>query len=280
MSLLIVLHRKLQKVVDLLGVRRSAGILFRTLLNRRYGSDRLIRATQNDRTWLLVPEVALRGAWAEFETVRWLRKVVKPGMTVFDVGANVGQMTLEMAALVGPGGRVIAIEPGPGNLDVLRRHVEGNGFHDRVTIVEAACSSVSGEEVEFRIYGEKDTEVGSGHQITSLRTSDDFLPSRTIAVKTVTIDDLCAERRQFPQVVKIDVEGAEWLVLQGAVETLKQRSPQVLLGFHPFAFDDPTATAGDILNLMTSSNYTMDGELPPNDWQLQEYAFSPGQSSL
>jgi FkbM family methyltransferase len=280
MSLLIVLHRKLQKIVDVFGVRRLAGTVFRKLLNRRYGADRLMRATQNDRTWLLIPEVALRGAWAEFETVLWLREVVKPGMTVFDIGANVGQMTLEIATLVGPAGKVIAIEPGPGNVEVLRRHIAGNGFQDRVTIIDAACSMVSGEEVEFRIYGETETEVGSGHQITSLRDSGHSLPSRTIAVKTVTIDEVCREQGLSPQVIKIDVEGSEWLVLQGAAEVLKQHAPRVLVGFHPFAFDDPAATAGDILELMSSLNYTMDEQSSPADWQLQEYAFSPAISSL
>ena len=200
MDLLVHAHRTCQKFVDTLGMRPIAQRLFRLLLKARYGNDGLIKAEQNGRTWLLVPEVALRGAYAEFETVEWLRRVIKPGDCVFDIGANVGQMTLEAAYLVGPTGKVIAVEPAPGNLRVLRRHVNANGFDDRVEILEAACGAVHGETITFHVYGESSEAIGSGHSVCHQDLSMQSFP---ITVPVVSIDRLASSWQ--PQVIKIDV---------------------------------------------------------------------------
>ncbi len=131
-QILLPIYRTLRPIVDRCRLNAVARPVWAALWKRQ--STCLVHAEQNGRVWWLDPDVALRGTEEEQETIKWLRSVIEPGMTVVDVGANVGQMTLEMAHLVGPTGRVIAIEPGPGNLAVLRRHVEGNGFAARVTV--------------------------------------------------------------------------------------------------------------------------------------------------
>src|SRR4051812_2402147 len=123
-DLLIWCRRKLAPLARRIGVQHVARRLYDELAARRYPSGSLCTAVQNGRTWRLRREVAERGAVQEIETIEWLRGVVKPGMTVLDIGANVGQMTLESALLVGPKGRVVAVEPGAGNLEYLRQHVE------------------------------------------------------------------------------------------------------------------------------------------------------------
>ncbi len=275
MDLLIILHRRLQKFVDCVGMRPLAQCVFRYLLARRYPAEQLARATQNGREWWLAPEVALRGAMAEFETIEWLREVVRPGMTVFDVGANVGQMTLEMAHLVGPAGRVVAIEPAPGNVRLLKRHVEANGFINRVTIVEAACSDAPGQDMEFVIFGEGAHAVGSGHQLRSSRTDQIDAARVVVKVKTLTVDSICAELALLPQVIKIDVEGAEAAVLQGARTTLRAAYPVVRFGFHPFAFDNPAKAASAISTFMDAIGFEPALDLPCEQWALAEYVFSP-----
>src|SRR5262245_40918923 len=102
MDILILLKRRLDKIVGRLGVRPAARSVYRKLLKLRYGENGLATASHNGRTWKLHYEVALRGEYAEFETIEWLREVVKLGDCVIDVGANIGQMTLEAAHLVGP----------------------------------------------------------------------------------------------------------------------------------------------------------------------------------
>ena len=249
MDLLIAAHRKLQPVVSSLGLRKLAQKIFRFLYRRRFTDGQLVSATQNGRTWMLDPEVALRGAFAEFETVEWLRQVIKPGDTVIDVGANVGQMTLEMAHLVGPSGCVIAIEPGPGNLRVLRRHIEGNGFSNRVIIEAAACADTPGT-MKFLVHGDRPDAVGSGHHLW--RGQDAAPPgAQVIEVPVLTLDELCARHAAEPQVMKMDVEGAELLALRGAGKILARFRPATRVGFHPFAFENPAAVATEILEIFS-----------------------------
>ena len=115
------MFRSWRSVAPPLGpLRAPARWTFQALMRLRYSRGALMTATQNGREWRLAPEVALRGAFQEFATVEWFRSLVRPGMTVIDVGANVGQMTLELGVLVGSTGRVLSIEPGRGNLDLLR----------------------------------------------------------------------------------------------------------------------------------------------------------------
>jgi FkbM family methyltransferase len=267
MDFLIRLHRALQKPVDWLGLRPFAQRVFRRLMHARYGGDRLVRAKQNGRTWFLVSDVALRGEYAEFATVEWLRRVVKPGGCVIDVGANVGQMTLEAAFLVGPTGRVIAIEPAPGNVRVLRRHVIENGFESRVTIIEAACGAKEDDKVVLHILGDTVDSIGSGH--TQSKHAHES-PSIELQVPVVTIDRVATEYP--PTVVKIDVEGAELSVLEGAAEALKKHLPALQIGFHPFAFEDPERASNTLLDRLQRCGYST-SHIREGTLELDEYTF-------
>jgi FkbM family methyltransferase len=278
MDLLITLHRKLQRTVDVLHLRPLAQRVFRGLLALRSGGGRLVRATQNGREWWLDPEVALRGEFAEYETIEWLRGVVKPGMTVIDVGANVGQMTLEMAHLVGPQGKVYAIEPAPGNVRILREHVRGNGFDDRVTVIEAACCGNDGGSIDLTVFGSAADTVGSGHTIMGEAASaadPDALPTLSLRVPTVSLDALCEQSSIRPAVVKIDVEGAELSVLEGARRVLAQDRPRLRFGFHPFAFADPAAASAEIRALLAAVRYRLDETAEEPAFSLAEYEAFP-----
>lgn len=279
MDWLVTLHRKLQRTVDVLHLRPLAQRVFRALLAFRHRGGRLVRATQNGREWRLDSEVALRGEFEEYETIEWLREVVKPGMTVIDVGANVGQMTLEMAHLVGPQGKVFAIEPAPGNVKILREHVRGNGFADRVTVIEAACCENDGGSTDLTVFGSEPDSVGSGHSIIREAASAACpreLPTLSLPVPTVSLDALCERFRIRPGVVKIDVEGAELAVLEGARRVLAQDRPRLRFGFHPFAFADPVEGSSRIRDLLTMSGYRLDETADALSFSLAEYAASPG----
>ncbi|TVQ23459.1 MAG: FkbM family methyltransferase [Leptolyngbya sp. DLM2.Bin15] len=259
-------------------VQAGARSLYRWLLSQRYGQDGLAIAVQNERSWRLDPLVALRGEVAELETIQAFRRVVQPGMDVIDVGANVGQMTLELAHLVGDQGRVVAVEPGPGNLRLLERHVQGNGMGDRVLMEAAACTDQPDQTITLNILGSDTDDIGSGFSVVDAAKlpNPHQLPTHAYPVSTTTVDALVARYALTPGFLKIDVEGAELQVLQGAQQTLKQYRPIVLVGFHPFAFEDAIAAGQALMNLLPGySLATLAGETVAYPQTLAEYLAQP-----
>lgn len=152
----------------------------------------------------------------EPEQTRLFQRWVGPGATVLDVGAHVGYYTLVSSVLAGPGGRVVAFEPNPRNHDFLRRHVALNGCAN-VEVEQAAVAAANGT-ARF--------DFGSGSGTGRLAEGG------AIEVRTVRLDDFCAERRLHPAAVKIDVEGAELEVLRGGEETLRRCRPVIFLSTH------------------------------------------------
>jgi FkbM family methyltransferase len=160
------------------------------------------------------------GYWAgiyEAEKQRLLQRFVRRGDCVFDVGANAGFFTLLASELVGPGGQVVAFEPLPRNVAYLQRHLRMNRVSN-VRLCAAAVGDAAGTAL-FTIAGHP--SMGS-------------LSARgTLPVHVVTLDDFVDNKRlRPPQVIKIDVEGAEAAVLRGAAEILTRHKPHILLSGH------------------------------------------------
>jgi FkbM family methyltransferase len=151
----------------------------------------------------------------EPEQTRRFAELLKPGMRVLDVGAHVGYYTLLSARLVGAAGRVAAFEPSPANLRVLRHHVSLNRLGN-VTIVDAA---VAGAEGTARF----DLAHGSG---TGQLAGDGGLE-----VRTVTLDAWCERQTFVPDLIKLDIEGAEASALPAAATILAARPP-IFLSTH------------------------------------------------
>ncbi len=259
-DLLVTVHRLSRRVAPLLGpLRGVARTTFARLMQLRYGDGGLTVAVQNDRRWKLIPEVALRGEHQEFETVEWFRQVVRPGMQVLDVGANVGQMSLELGALVGPQGRVVAIEPAQGNLQALKTHIEANGMGARIDVVPAACASEHGGQMSFFVAGARADSVGSGHAASAegIQRAHPSIAVHEVRVPRVSIDGLCAERALRPSLIKIDVEGGELGVLAGARQTIASCRPLVRLAFHPFAFESPLEASDEVRRFFEGFDYEL-----------------------
>lgn len=127
----------------------------------------------------------------------WIRAMIKPGMTVMDVGANEGWTTCVFAQAVGPAGRVIAFEPDPENCRRIARNIELNGLAN-VHVHQRVVADVTGEARTFA--AERVMTDGTG-----------------ITVETVRLDDFAHDA---PDVIKVDVEGMEWPVLLGSEKLL------------------------------------------------------------
>lgn len=153
-----------------------------------------------------------------------IRTFAGPSMTAYDVGANLGYTALLLARAVGPDGKVIAFEPEPRNLTRLAGHLAANPEGRRVAIVPAA---VGEREGAGRLHLHRSTSMGKlegaagrdrGYQGTAL-------------VRLVSLDRY-ASRNRPPILVKIDVEGAEAMVLTGMRRTLDRVRPVIFLELH------------------------------------------------
>ena len=152
-----------------------------------------------------------------------LRRLLKPGDTFVDAGANVGVYSLAAAAAVGPTGRVIACEPAPGTMRLLRHSVALNEAH-WVELHETALSDYQGK-AEFVTF-----EPGSA--LSSFAPQRQWAgDSTTVAV--TSLDELIGDRAPGVALVKIDVEGAELQVARGAERLFSTRRPPVIVELEP-----------------------------------------------
>lgn len=158
----------------------------------------------------------IRGDYEPYNVPAFL-EAVNPGDVVYDVGAHVGYFTAIASLRAGPHGQVVAFEPRPVNVALLRRHVRVNDL-ENVTIVDAGVGRSSGM-TRF----EEGTGSGTGRISATGQRS----------VKVVRLDDVASEGRfPEPDFIKIDVEGGELDVLEGARRLLSSVRPRLLLGIH------------------------------------------------
>ena len=178
--------------------------------------------------------------WEASETAAFLAQV-RAGMCVFDIGANMGYYTLLAARAVGPSGLVYAFEPEPHNFELLTRNIAENGFTN-VRPVRAAVSNNAGAvtlHLDRANFGAHSFEAGSvptpsGH---------------SVEVETVRLDDYVEQARAFETgiVVKIDVQGAEALVVEGGSRFFALPQIVVFLEFWPAAL---ARAGGDAARLL------------------------------
>jgi FkbM family methyltransferase len=153
-------------------------------------------------------------------------KQIRPGMTVYDVGANKGQMTLLFAALVGAAGRVVSFEPAPPEFASLERNVGLNRF-DQVRPVRAAASDVAGDLVFLY-----ETAYSSRGKVLGVEpTCGPREVRQTVTVQGLPLDTVLATERP-PHLVKIDVEGGGAAVLRGSRDLLEQVRPDIYIELH------------------------------------------------
>ena len=144
---------------------------------------------------------------------------------VIDVGAHIGLVALPMSRAVAPGGRVIAFEPAAFNRALLNRHVALN-HADNIEVFDDLVGDVDGGTVTFY---ETDTDSG----LNSVLDRPNKQGFRQTSHKCVSLDGFCTRQNLRPQVIKIDVEGAEVGVLRGARAVLREARPVVILSVHP-----------------------------------------------
>jgi FkbM family methyltransferase len=181
---------------------------------------RILQGPLRGKRW--IAGSSTHGCWFgsyELPKQKAFSQALKPGDVVYDLGANVGFYSLLASVLVGPQGKVCSFEPAPRNLLILRKHLALNGITN-CKIYEAAVSDSRGF-AKFDPSG----DWSQGH-LTAVTTN-------SFTVPTISLDDLVSSGElPPPQVIKCDIEGAEYAALQGALKLLKAAAPIIFLATH------------------------------------------------
>jgi FkbM family methyltransferase len=202
------------------------------------GLERTMNGTDSIR---VLP--AFRGITESYEPQVWsqLMNMVRPGDTVADVGAFIGLYAVALARRVGPKGHIAAFEPDRSNFAALEEHCRLNGVKGWTDLMKVAV----GEANELCAFaGGRGCESHRGSQ------------GATEQVRCVTLDSVFSDRRL--DLLKIDVEGYEEAVLQGAQGLLtdSQRRPRaIFIEVHPYAWSSTRTTATSLIRYLTSVDY-------------------------
>jgi FkbM family methyltransferase len=202
------------------------------------------RALPHAHVWVQVQAGLSRGIWMQLrlpeETRHWrgehetqvqdaICAVVRAGAVVYDIGSHVGTIALGTARLVGPQGRVVAFEGDPDNAATLRESSLRNHLEGCLEVVDrAAWSYTASHGIPFRRGGTRRSQGGVevNGQGPVVGTGE------VIMVPAVTLDDFLAAGGPPPQLVKIDVEGGEYEVLDGGTNLFRNQRPLIIAEVH------------------------------------------------
>jgi FkbM family methyltransferase len=198
------------------------------------------------------------GSFFEPDVASLIVKVLGEGDVAVDVGANVGFFTVLTSILVGPRGRVVAFEPGGENLTRLRANLALNDC-DNVTIVEKAVINHVGE-VEFFL----NNADSGGNALWDVGQWPGYLENHEaplrVAVPATTLDfEWERLRLPTPKVIKIDTEGADQRVLEGASHLLARKPPFIITELHPFGLAKMGCSQESLRSCIESQGYSTFG---------------------
>jgi len=171
----------------------------------------------------------------------------KNANVVLDVGAHVGLVSLPASEVLAPGGRVYAFEPARANRALLVRHIERNGANN----IEVIAALVGATEEPAVAFFEQETDSG----LNSIAENPSSSAFRSSNVRQVNLDGFCAARALVPDVMKIDVEGAEIGVLRGAASIIRSARPTIFLSVHPKQIEQLGYQMADLSALVSDLGY-------------------------
>lgn len=207
--------------------------------------DALLRFASRERRFAVRVQSGLsRGLWMRVrlpeEISYWrgqrehqaqdaIAAAVRPSSVVYDIGAHVGSVTLGVARLVGEKGRVVAFDGDPDNAASLRESCQLNHLERRVRVMHAAVWSHSSDQGILFKRGAKRLSHGG---VETAEYHPVLADGPTIQVPCITLDDFVASERNHPELIKIDVEGAEYEVLRGGENLFSHQRPLIIVEVH------------------------------------------------
>jgi FkbM family methyltransferase len=228
------------------------------------GLEIVLNLQKEKAYWLGTYEVELQTAVAD---------LIKPGMIAFDVGANIGYVTLMLAKAVGESGKVFAFEALPANFDRLRDNVQINDMANRVFLSPYAVVD-SARKLEFWL-----GPSGAMGKAEGSAGRKDIAYTQSLSVEGISLDSFVYDRNNpLPDVVKMDIEGGEVMALPGMLRILEEAHPIMLLELHG---PEAARAAWDILHGLgyricrMAPSYPVVPSLEALDWKAYLIGLKP-----
>jgi FkbM family methyltransferase len=163
----------------------------------------------------------------EPQVVSVLLGMLHPIKVAYDIGAHIGFMTLVLAESASSDGKVFAFEPAPENMAVMQQLIIQNSLQHKVSLIPTALADKVGEQNLIN------WKSSSMHFLESALDGQNVSHCSSLVVPTCTLDSFVFENlNPPPDLIKIDVEGAEALVIQGSLRTLGVYSPHLVIEIH------------------------------------------------
>jgi len=173
----------------------------------------------------------------ELEHEYILQKEVRPGMTIWDIGANIGYYALMEATYVGREGKVYAVEPSPTNYELLKKNVELNECADRIEIFPLAISNKNGKS---KLYLSEMSNINTFHpQLIRFGTTSKNLSGKSVMVSTRDVLSFIENKRRI-DLVRMDIEGHEVNVFESIIKSVEEKdfTAGILFETHFPKYDD------------------------------------------
>lgn len=181
------------------------------------------------------------------------RRFAFPERDAIDVGANVGFYSVLLAGSLGPGRRVLAIEPESAAVTRLRQNILRNGVSKRVLIHEGVVSEEDGPYELATVDGKSEYSTLGRLVHPSVAAAE----GRTVRVEGTRLDVLVHRLALDPGLIKIDVEGAELKVLRGATRLLTEMRPCMLVEVHRYILEETGEAAEEVLGFLREHRYRL-----------------------
>ena len=166
----------------------------------------------------------------ESNQFEFIKKRIKKGDVVIDIGAHIGLYAVYFSKLTS--GKVFSFEPTPETITVLKKTLEINNCNN-VTVIEGAVSCKRSRAI---FYTSKTEEIATGNSLIDVETDKNYIREGNYEVELYGIDEFANENKVRVGFLKIDAEGVELDVLNGAENTFIKDRPFASLGLHPFAY--------------------------------------------
>lgn len=184
----------------------------------------------------------------ENDMVQVIKEVMKPGMTVIDCGSNIGFYPLLEANILKNSGSIYAVEPDSRNFKILEKNIKLCPYGEMIKPYKMAFSNKNGVEEML---------VAKQSNLTKLSANDNekfsakYAVDDIVEVKTITMDDFCAQNDIHTDFVRMDIEGFEVEVFQGMKKLFINAKTgfMVLLELHPHAYSEERSFARELAKL-------------------------------